>query len=223
MMATAKMQACLFDLDGVLVDTAQYHYLAWRTLANALGFDISPEQNEQLKGVSRMESLDRILAWGNVSLPDRARTELAECKNEHYVKLVSQMPTDAVLPGAIALLDALRAAGVRTALGSASKNAELILQNCGLDRYMDAVVDGNRVTKSKPDPEVFLRGAQELHVPPQFCVVFEDAMAGIVAAKRAGMKAVGVGNPADLQQADWVVPDLTAVTFGKLQQLFNRT
>jgi len=218
-----NIQAGLFDLDGVLVDTAKYHYQAWRKLANTMGFDVSLQQNEQLKGISRIESLDRLLAWGGISLPSEARKQLAERKNTWYVELISKMTPDAVLPGARELLAALRHQGVRTALGSASKNAQLILEKTGLEEYFEVVVDGNLVTRSKPDPEVFLTGAARLGIPPECCVVFEDAEAGIIAAKRARMKVVGVGHAAELREADWVVSDLAAVSVEQLDKLFEST
>ncbi len=214
-----NIQACLFDLDGVLVDTAKYHYQAWKKLAQTLGFDISPQQNEQLKGISRTESLAKLLRWGGVSLSADTRAQLAEQKNDWYVAMIAAMTPDAVLPGARELLQALRQRGIRTALGSASKNARLILEKTGLTGAFDAIVDGNRVTQSKPDPTVFLTGAAALGVRPDRCVVFEDAAAGVLAAKRAGMKAVGVGDPDELHEADWVVADLTGITVERLNEL----
>lgn len=215
-----KLKACLFDLDGVLVDTAQYHYQAWKKLANTLGFDFSVQQNEQLKGISRTESLNKVLAWGGLSLPADVQVQLAERKNAWYVEMISAMTPATLLPGAAALLIELRGEGISIALGSASKNARLILEKTELRDYFDAVVDGNMVIRSKPDPEVFLAGAEKLRVSAAECVVFEDAAAGVEAARRAGMKAVGIGNPADLIEADWVVPDLAAVTVKRLDELF---
>ncbi|GGG97349.1 beta-phosphoglucomutase [Parapedobacter pyrenivorans] len=215
-----KLKACLFDLDGVLVDTAQYHYQAWKKLANTLGFDLSAQQNEQLKGISRTESLNKVLAWGGLSLPADVQVQLAERKNAWYVEMISAMTPATLLPGAAALLIELRREGISIALGSASKNARLILEKTALRDYFDAVVDGNMVIRSKPDPEVFLAGAEKLRVSAAECVVLEDAAAGVEAARRAGMKAVGIGNPADLIEADWVVPDLAAVTVERLDELF---
>jgi beta-phosphoglucomutase len=205
------MKAGLFDLDGVIVDTAKFHYLAWRELANGLGFDITEAQNEHLKGVSRMESLDRILAMGNATLPDDEKLRLATIKNGRYVEMIKQMPASEILPGAKEYLLQLRARGVKIALGSASKNAELILNNLGILGLFDAVIDGNKVSRSKPDPEVFLLGAQELGVSPSDCVVYEDAAAGVEAAKAGGMRAVGIGRAENLPLADMVVPGLHAL------------
>lgn len=205
------MQAGLFDLDGVIVDTAKFHYLAWRELANGLGFDITEEQNEHLKGVSRMESLDRILAMGGATLSDDEKVRLATIKNARYVDMVKQMDASETLPGAKEYLLQLRGRGVKIALGSASKNAELILKNLGIYELFDAVIDGNKVSRSKPDPEVFLLGAQSLGVPPSECVVYEDAAAGVEAGKAGGMHVVGIGRPENLPLADIVVPGLYAL------------
>jgi beta-phosphoglucomutase len=206
-----SMKAALFDLDGVIVDTAKFHYLAWRELANGLGFDITEEQNERLKGVSRMESLDRILAMGGATLSDDEKVRLATIKNVRYVEMIKQMEASEILRGAKEYLLQLRARGVKIALGSASKNAELILNNLGISELFDAVIDGNKVSKSKPDPEVFLLGAQSLGVAPSDCVVYEDAEAGVEAAKAGGMRAVGIGRPENLPLADMVVPGLYAL------------
>lgn len=206
-----SMKAALFDLDGVIVDTAKYHYLAWRELATRLGFDLSEEQNEQLKGVSRMESLEVILRLGGVTLSDAEKVRQASIKNDRYVEMVRRIDPSEILPGAKEYLLQLRARGVKTALGSASKNAEIILQNLGIRPLFDAVIDGNQVSKSKPDPEVFLLGARALGVAPSDCVVYEDAAAGVAAAKAGGMRAVGIGRPENLPDADLVVSGLHAL------------
>jgi len=210
-MFSSTMRAGLFDLDGVIVDTAKFHYLAWRELANGLGFDITEEQNEHLKGISRMESLERILTMGGVTLPDDEKLRLATIKNGRYVEMVKQMPASEILPGARDYLLQLRGRGVKIALGSASKNAELILENLGIRELFDAVIDGNKAIQSKPDPQVFLLGAGALGIAPNDCVVYEDAAAGIEAAKAAGMHAVGIGRPENLPRADLVVPGLYAL------------
>lgn len=211
--------AFLFDLDGVLVDTARFHYQAWRRLANELGFDISEEFNETLKGISRMESLDMILAEGNQILPDNQKLQLAAQKNDWYLELVKQMTPDDILPGVTAFFLQVRQAGLKTALGSVSKNAGLILERVGLANALDKVIDGNKITRSKPDPEVFLAGAAELNVQPANCVVFEDAVAGIEAAKRAGMRAVGIGSPRLLMRADLVVSGFDHLTVAQVLSL----
>ena len=206
------MKAFLFDLDGVIVDTAVYHYQAWKRLANDLGFDISEEFNEQLKGVSRTDSLDIILAHGGLTLPDDRKTELANQKNEWYLELVSRMTPNDILPGVASFFSQVRKAGLLTALGSVSKNAPLILDRIGMTDVFDAIIDGTKISKGKPDPEVFTKGAAELGVSPAECVVFEDAVAGVEAGKRGGMFVVGLGSPALLMRADVVAPSLDALT-----------
>ena len=206
------IRAFLFDLDGVIVDTAIYHYQAWKRLANELGFDISEEFNEQLKGVSRMDSLDLILAHGGLTLSDEKKNELAAQKNQWYLELVSRMTSDDILPGVATFFSQVRKAGLQTALGSVSKNAPLILERIGMTNAFDAIIDGTKITKGKPDPEVFTKGADELGVSPAECVVFEDAVAGVEAGKRGGMFVVGIGTPDVLTQADLVAPSLAALT-----------
>lgn len=213
------IKACLFDLDGVLVDTAGYHYQAWKRLANELGFDFTEEQNEQLKGISRIHSLELVLNWGHAGNKTEAeKLKLAERKNEWYVEMISRMEPSEILPGALGFLKEARSQGLLTALGSASKNAAIILERTGLSSLFDAIVDGNTVSASKPDPEVFLKGAELLGVPAASCVVFEDAAAGVRAAKAAGMKAVGIGSPLILSEADRVVPSLAYI---KAQDLLS--
>jgi beta-phosphoglucomutase len=203
-----QMRAAIFDLDGVIVDTAKYHYLAWKRLANSLGFDFSESDNERLKGVSRVRSLEILLGFGGVTLDEAAKAEAAARKNAWYVDYISNLGAGEILPGAADYLRALRSRGVKTALGSASKNAPLILERLGITPLFDVIVDGNKVSQAKPDPEVFLRAAAELATPPVSCVVFEDAEAGIQAALRAGMGVVGIGKPARLQEADMVIEGL---------------
>lgn len=215
------IKAFLFDLDGVLVDTAVFHYQAWRRMANSLGFDFTHEFNETLKGVSRMDSLDRILALGNVTLSDERKLELAAQKNQWYLDLVNEMTPDDILPGVNAFLAQIKRAGeqghpIKIALGSVSKNAPLILERVGLSHIFDAIIDGSKITHSKPNPEVFLKGAAELNVAPEECIVFEDAVAGIDAAKRGNMFALGIGSPDVLTEADLVVPSLEHITVAEL-------
>ena len=204
--------AFLFDLDGVLVDTAVFHFQAWRRLTKELGFDIDEEFNETLKGISRMDSLDRILDHGKVTLTQEEKEAYAKRKNDWYLELVNQMTPADVLPGVEDFLKAARSMNIKIALGSASKNAPVILEKTGILPYFDAVIDGNHVSKSKPDPEVFLKGAAALQVSPAECVVFEDAHAGIQAAKAADMYAVGIGAADVLSNADVVVPGFEGVT-----------
>lgn len=204
--AMAKVKACIFDLDGVIVDTAKYHYLAWRRLAHELGFEFTEKDNEQLKGVSRMRSLEILLSVGNIKIDDeKKKEELAEKKNNWYVEYISKMTEEEILPGVREFLNLLKDNGIKIAIGSASKNTLTILERIGLKDFFDVVIDGTKISKAKPDPEVFLKAAQELNIPPEECCVFEDAIAGIEAAKRAGMKVIGVGDPNILKEADKVI------------------
>ncbi|MEW5717574.1 MAG: beta-phosphoglucomutase [Chloroflexota bacterium] len=202
--------AALFDLDGVIVDTAKYHYLAWRRLANELGFDFSETQNERLKGVSRTRSLEILLEIGRLNFDEPTKRLLAAKKNSWYVEYIQEMDASELLPGSRECLMRLRAKGVKIALGTASKNAPLIIRSLKIESLFDAIVDGNKVTKAKPDPEVFLLGARELGVSAHQCVVFEDAEAGLQAAKAAKMYAVGIGTADVLKSADVVMAGLHA-------------
>lgn len=201
-------KGALFDLDGVIVDTARYHYLAWRRLADSLGFEFTLEDNERLKGVSRMRSLEILLEVGGLDIPGSERLEMAKRKNEWYVEYLGTLDSSALLRGSREYLEYLRANGTRIALGSASKNAGLILERTGITPLFDAIIDGNVAEKAKPDPEVFLKGAAALSLSPAECFVYEDSLAGIQAAKAGGMRAVGVGKPENLPGADLYVRDL---------------
>ena len=206
-----KYKACLFDLDGVLVDTAIYHFQAWKNLGANFGYILTEAQNEQLKGVSRVASLDRILAWANKEATQEQKNAWLIEKNDHYLQLISHMNPGEILPGVLLFLEDIQKLGYRIALGSASKNAQIILEKTGLATYFDAIIDGNHVNKSKPDPEVFLKGAEALQVSPETCIVFEDAEAGVEAAKRAGMMAIGIGDAHVLHEADKIIPNFTGV------------
>ena len=204
-------KACLFDLDGVLVDTAIYHFQAWKKLGENFNYQLTEEQNEQLKGISRVESLNRILAWANFSATaEQKETWLIE-KNTIYLDLISNMNPNEILPGVIDFLVQIKAEGYKIALGSASKNAEIILEKTKLLPWFDLIIDGNKVTKSKPDPEVFLKGAEGLGVAASECIVFEDAQAGVEAAKAGGMKAIGIGEDTVLERADKVIPNFVGI------------
>jgi beta-phosphoglucomutase len=206
-----KYRAAVFDLDGVIVDTAKYHYLAWKRLANELGFDFTEQDNERLKGVSRMSSLEILLEIGGLDLAEAEKTALAEKKNNWYVEYIREMDESELLPGARECLLGLREKGVKIALGSASKNTPTIIDSLNIVDLFDAVIDGNKTSKAKPDPEVFLLAAQELGVDPADCVVFEDAEAGLQAARAAGMYAIGVGDPGVLKSAHDIVAGLYAL------------
>jgi len=205
-------KAFIFDLDGVIVDTAKYHFLAWRNLAKSLGFDFTEEQNEQLKGVSRVKSLEILLSLGNVQLDDDKKNSLLQEKNIEYLEYVNRMNADEILPGVIIVLDFLDNNNIKYALGSASKNAPLILEKVGLLDRFSALVDGNDVSNAKPDPEVFLIGAKKLHVNPENCIVVEDAIAGVQAANAAKMLSIGIGDSSVLFEANFVFNDMTEIT-----------
>jgi len=202
------IRACIFDLDGVLVDTARYHFLAWRRLANQLGFDFDEKANEALKGVGRMESLDIILGWGGLSKTRAEKAALAHQKNEWYRAYIRKMTPDEVLPGVTAFLDDLDAHGVRKGIGSSSKNAKTILGQVGLTGRFEVIVDGTDLQRSKPDPQVFQLGAERLGLSPRECIVFEDAAAGIEAALAGGFWAVGVGLAETFPGAHVAIPGL---------------
>lgn len=202
----ADIQACLFDLDGVIVDTAKYHFKAWKRLCNELGFDLSEKENEELKGISRVESLEILLRNGGVSLPQNEKDKYLDQKNRWYLEYVDTMDKSEILPGVTSFLNSLRKSGRKIALGSASKNAMHILEKIEIVDYFDAIIDGTKVTRGKPDPETFLLGAEATNTAPENCVVFEDAAAGIEAAKAGGMYAIGVGDPIILNLADRIIP-----------------
>lgn len=201
-----KVKGCLFDLDGVIVDTAKYHYLAWKRLASELGFEFKKEDNERLKGVSRMTSLDILLSVGGLSFDNEKKLEFAEKKNNWYVEYISKMDKSEILPGVESFIKLLKAQGIKVGIGSASKNTMMILNNLEIASLFDTIVDGNKVSKAKPDPEVFALGAKELDLKNEECVVFEDAEAGIEAGKRAGMFTIGIGSPDILKEANKVIP-----------------
>ena len=210
------LQACLFDLDGVIVDTARYHFIAWRQIADELGIVFTERDNERLKGVSRQRSLDILLEIGGLHPDDDTKAKLAERKNGLYLDYIRKLTPGELLPGAEAFVRQSRGAGLKTALATASRNSALILDRLGIRALFDAVVDGNKVTRTKPDPEVFLLCAQELGVEPRRCAVFEDSEAGIEAAHTAGMFAVGIGSPAILKRADIVVPGLGGLSLDEV-------
>ena len=201
-------KGAIFDLDGVIVDTAKYHYLAWKRLANELGFDFSEEDNEQLKGVSRTRSLEILLEIGGLEMDAETQAKMCDKKNEWYVESIKSIDESELLKGAKEFLQELRKNGIKVSLGSASKNAVPILKGLGIIDLFDAIIDGNKVSKAKPDPEVFLLGAKELGLDPSECVVFEDAYAGVQAAKAGGMMAIGIGSKENLPNADYNIAGL---------------
>ena len=202
----------IFDLDGVIVDTAKYHYLAWKKLANALGFEFTLQQNELFKGVSRKRCLEILLEIGNIQASQEQFDRWMIEKNEDYLEYIAKMDASEILPDVPRVLEFLKNKKVPIALGSASKNAKPILEKVGLLHYFDSIVDGNNVTKAKPDPEVFLIAATNLQVVPQNCVVFEDAVAGIQAANNALMTSIGIGDSNTLTEANYNFKDFTEMT-----------
>lgn len=214
-----SIKACIFDLDGVIVDTAKYHYLAWKKLAVMLNINFNEEDNERLKGVSRMASLDIILDIGKMKIDDKTKEEYAALKNKWYLDYIGRMTPEEILPGSLEFISELKNAGIKTALGSASKNTPLILERLGIARLFDAVADGNVVKNAKPDPEVFLTAAKMLEVLPKTCVVFEDAVAGVESALNAGMHCIGIGSKKILKNAHFVVSGLDKMSLKKLNEI----
>jgi len=210
------IQACIFDLDGVIVDTAKYHFLAWQRLAKEMDIPFTEEDNEQLKGVSRVESLKIILALGNKTLDDASFASKMNQKNDEFLGYISQMTPDEILSGVKRFLDELKDNGIRIALGSASKNARTILTQIGMIDYFEIIMDGTNITEAKPNPEVFLKAAEGLGIAPEYCVVFEDAEKGVEAAQKGGMRAVGVGSPEILRKAEMVITDFKNMTYKTL-------
>lgn len=214
-------KAFIFDLDGVIVDTAKYHYKAWKKLANDLGFDFSETQNELLKGVSRARSLEILLEIGNISLPNDEKARIMHNKNEHYLQYITKMGQDEILEGMQEVLLHLKENSIPFSLGSASKNARLILTQLDLIDLFDAIVDGNDVSKAKPDPEVFLIAAKKLNANPNDCVVIEDAIAGVEAANAAGMTSIGIGDKVALKKADINLNSTSELTIDMIKELIK--
>ncbi len=216
-----NIKACIFDLDGVIVDTAKYHYLAWKRLANEMGFDFTEKQNERLKGVSRMRSLEILMEIGGKKLSEIEKLEAATKKNTWYVEYINKLEPGEILPGISTFLAELKEREVKIALGSASKNAPLILERLKLDHLFDIVIDGSKVSHAKPNPEVFLKAAEGLGAKPEECIVFEDAQAGIEAAKNGKMYCVGIGLPGNLKGADYLMPGFENFSFVALKEKLN--
>ena len=202
------LKGFIFDLDGVLVDTARYHFQAWQRLAGELGIPFTATQNEELKGVSRKDSLDKILEWGQKSLPQEEKERLMQQKNEWYLELISELTPEDALPGALDFLQQARQLNLKLALGSASRNARRILEGLQITASFETIVDGNLVTESKPNPAVFLAGAKGISLQPEECVVFEDSIAGVEAARQGQFKSVGIGKKNILKKAHWVISGL---------------
>lgn len=203
-----EFKGLLFDLDGVLVDTAKYHYLAWKQLADKLSIPFTLQDNERLKGVSRMASFEIILEIGNREMTQEEKEACCAEKNAIYVEYLKKLRADELFPGVREFMEDARKKGYKTALGSASKNSMMILEHLGITDLFDAIIDGTKVSAAKPDPEVFVAGARELGLPNEECIVFEDAVAGVEAAHRGNMAAVGIGTREALPAAEIVIPGL---------------
>ncbi|MDE0918257.1 MAG: beta-phosphoglucomutase [Flavobacteriales bacterium] len=216
-----KILGCLFDLDGVIVDTAKHHYFAWKSLADKLAIPFTELENESLKGLSRLDSLECILRSGNLEVSSKTKIELMEKKNQLYLQIVDSLGPDDVLPGVKELMLELRNKGIGICLGSSSKNASSILKSIGLFDLFDGIVDGNHLTLSKPDPEMFIKCSKILGLTPSVCMVFEDAESGIEAALSGGFFALGIGAVGSLKRAHANVQDLDHMTLKKLQGLVD--
>jgi beta-phosphoglucomutase len=216
-----SIKACLFDMDGVIVDTARFHFLAWQRLAESLSIPFTEVENEQLKGVSRVDSLERILSWGGLTLNNEKKLELMELKNRWYLEYAEAVGPSDLMPGVLNLLQELQQQGVKIGLGSSSKNAIMILDRLGIQSFFDVIIDGNKTHLSKPHPEVFERGARELKLQPSEIVVFEDASSGVAAAKAGGFYCIGIGDPEVLAAADAVVPDLNGMSIARMHELLH--
>lgn len=215
-----EFKSCIFNLDGVLVNTAKYHYIAWRRLANEWGFDLSPEQHEQLRWLSRMESLEKVMEWGGITyMTEAEKLYWADVKNSWYIQLVSGIKPEEVFPGVVEFLLALRAMGVQRALSSASGNARTVLISTGLLQHFEVVTDGTQIRKNKPHPESYMVPAAAMGLRPSECLVFDDAPSGIDAALIGGFSVVGVGEPQWLHRARIVVPGFEHLT---PQHLFRK-
>lgn len=215
------IRACLFDMDGVIVDTAKFHFKAWQRLADSLSIPFTEEQNEQLKGVSRVDSLEKILHWGNLSLDNARKEQLMELKNKWYLEYVETVDPEEMLPGIASFLNELKNAKIKIGLGSSSKNAVLILEKLGIMPLFDVIVDGTKVHLSKPHPEIFLRGSRELNIPVEEIIVFEDAQSGVKAAIDGGFRCVGIGDESVLNEATVVVSSTKELSVSNLNQWFE--
>jgi beta-phosphoglucomutase len=213
------IKGCIFDLDGVIVDTAHYHFLAWKRLANELGYNLTESENERLKGVSRMKSLDIILDLAGVSLNEEHREILATKKNIWFIEYVEQMTPDEIFAGVKPLLRELKSNGIKVGLASSSKNAKTVIRLLRIQDEFAAIVDGNMIRHTKPHPEIFLTTAEKMALDPHECVVIEDAEAGVEAALAAGMKCIGIGSPILLQKANKVFSKTSDVRLSTLREL----
>ena len=217
-----KIHTCaLFDLDGVIVDTANYHFLAWRKIASNFGFELSKENNEKLKGVSRTKCLNIILELSNFDLNENLFNYYLKKKNEIYLDYIKDLNSENILPGILKTLYYLKEKSIKIGIGSASKNARFIIEKLKIGPFFDVIVDGNQIVNSKPDPEVFLKGSKSLGVLPEYCVVFEDSDSGIQAAKAAKMTAIAIGNPDKFSNYDFCFTNFLKIVKSDLDNLFT--
>ena len=215
-----KHKLALFDLDGVIVDTAKYHFISWRKIAKCFNYELKTEDNQKLKGLSRADSLNQILNLANMTLDSNSFKIYLEKKNQDYLNYVREITVDDILPGILEALDFLDKRRIKIALGSASKNARLILDQLEITSFFKIVVDGNQVKKSKPHPEIFLKASTAMGITPKKCIVFEDSQAGIIAAKAAGMTAVAIGDKNDFTNYDFCYPNFSSINTSELEMLF---
>jgi beta-phosphoglucomutase len=214
------IKAVLFDLDGVLVSTDEYHYRSWKKLSAEEGFDFfDHEFNHKFRGVARMECVEIITKASGKNYTPEQKQELADRKNRYFAESLASVTTEVLLPGALSVLHELRNRGIKTAVASNSRNAITIIKQVRIDHLLDAVIDGHQIENSKPDPEVFLLASKKVGIPPAQCLVIEDAVAGIESARRAGMKALGIGTKDRLPNADTVIPNLSAISVDELLNL----
>jgi len=213
------IKACIFDLDGVIVDTAHYHFLAWKRLADELNIVFTEKDNERLKGVSRLRSMDILLEIGGVTMDEKQKELLANKKNTWFVDFVEKMKPEEIFPGVEMLIEKLKANNIKIGLASSSKNAKTVIRLLNIEKIFEVVVDGTMITHSKPDPEIFQMTAKLLNIAPQYCLVFEDAEAGVEAALAAGMKCVGIGSDAQLRNATKIISKTAAFAVADLQEI----
>jgi beta-phosphoglucomutase len=220
-----NLHAVIFDLDGVITDTAEFHYLAWKELGEEVGVPFTREFNEELKGVSRMDSLEKILALGHKQndFTDEEKFDLATRKNDHYVRLIEGITPSDILPGIKELISSIKEKGYKLGLASVSKNAFSVMNKLGLTDQFDVIVDAAKIKNGKPDPEIFLTAADLLGVEPEECLGIEDAAAGVESIKGAGMFAVGVGSRETLSKADLVYESTAAISFDEIVEAFHRS
>ncbi len=216
-----KQTGFIFDLDGVLVDTAKYHFRSWQRIADSLDFTLDTEVEEQLKGISRMDSLNIVLKEGGLTRTDEEKFKLTEKKNNWYLESLRDLDDSVVLSGVPAFLENIKSLDVPMAVGSASRNATLILERLGMTHYFRSIVDGNMVMKTKPDPEVFINAARNLQIKESNCIIFEDSQKGIKAANTGGFRVIGIGSPEKLTEAEAVIPGFENQNYESILALLN--